>query len=35
MKRQEPLIETEPPVEVADGKELMGRSFGRSFRLLV
>lgn len=23
MKRQEPLIETEPPVEVADGKELM------------
>ena len=23
MKRQEPLIETEPLVEVADGKELM------------
>lgn len=23
MKRQEPLIETEPPVEVADGKELI------------
>ena len=23
MKRKEPLIETEPPVEVADGKELI------------
>ena len=23
MKRQEPLMEAEPPVEVADGKELM------------